>query len=349
MCNFILSLPYRWIFSVLAPSILLILALVPCARCQSAAAAGAEIKANALFARALAVSDLRAPGSPPFEMRATINIGQARHKAPPSGTYSLEWVSPEKWREEIHLAHYTRIRVGGKEQYWQSRTTSYELLPLFQLNRGLGFLGELHLWSNFSAMEELAAIEFHQKQAQGIDLDCVTLIPKASNLRAEYCFDPATGTLDSSGPAGFSNFMPFGSKYFPGNIRIEEKPADPVTFQVISISPLGSVNPEDFQSPLGSTVWPSCEAPLPAKIKSQVPPDYPMPERMSHVEGTVVVYALIGTDGRPTNLKVLSAPEPGLASSAFTAVEQWRYAPTSCGGTPIPVETRIDVVYALGP
>jgi len=73
-----------------------------------------------------------------------------------------------------------------------------------------------------------------------------------------------------------------------------------------------------------------------------------MIEKVAHMQGTVLVYCVIGIDGRLHNFRVLSAPDIGLANSAVAALEQWEYAPETCHGTPVPVETLLAIVYNLG-
>lgn len=352
MCNLILSLPFRGVLSAFAAAVLLIVVVAPCAQSQSTKDADARAQATALFAKALAVSDIRAPGSPPFEMRATITVKQ-RFGKPETGSYLLEWASPEKWREEIHFANYTRIRVGGKNQYWQSRTTtSYEIGPISQLNNGLDFLKNLHVWSNPAAMAPFKGVKLRQNIAEGIKQDCVTLIPTEENRSPnDYCFHRALGTLvsNSADHIEFSDFIPFNGKYFPSTIAVEVPSIAQVTLQVSSIALLASADKADFQPPPGSTIWPSCDAPdaLPI-IKSQARPEYPVTEKMAYRQGSVFFYAVIGTDGRLSNLKLLEAPDSGLADSALMSLRQWKYSPETCSGTPVPVETVIQITYTLG-
>jgi hypothetical protein len=321
------------------------LALARRARGQTPKNATARAQAAALFAKALAASDIRAPGSPPFELHGTINIGGHRKI---SGTYLLEWVSPMKWREEIRFENYTRIRVGGDKQYWQSRTTPYEVEPMLQLNQGLEFLKALHAWSNPEAIAVLKDVKFQREKMEGIKVDCVMLIPKGKSFGPQYCFDPATGAevSDAPGPNHFSGFISFDGKYFPGSIRSEEASAPPVTLVVRSISPLGETGAEDFRPPQNSMAWPSCEDPdaLPV-MKHWVAADTSVGGHAPHGEGTVLLYGLIGVDGRFTNLTVLSTPDDSLAHSVMTAVRQREYEPETCHGIPVPAETLIDVSF----
>ena len=68
---------------------------------------------------------------------------------------------------------------------------------------------------------------------------------------------------------------------------------------------------------------------------------------MAHIQGVVVLQAIIGTNGAIQGLKVLSGP-PLLAPAAIDAVKTWRYQPTLLNTEPVEVLTEIDVNFRLG-
>jgi len=76
-------------------------------------------------------------------------------------------------------------------------------------------------------------------------------------------------------------------------------------------------------------------------------PDYPSLAKMAHIQGTVRLEAVIGTDGRVQDLKVI-AGHPLLVNATLQAVAQWRYQPTLLNGEPVEVQTEIDVNFRLG-
>ncbi len=76
----------------------------------------------------------------------------------------------------------------------------------------------------------------------------------------------------------------------------------------------------------------------------QVTPRYPPQARLAHVQGTVVLQALIGKDGSVRNLHTLSGP-PLLTQAAIDAVKQWRYKPYYLDGQPVEAETQINVKF----
>jgi protein TonB len=56
--------------------------------------------------------------------------------------------------------------------------------------------------------------------------------------------------------------------------------------------------------------------------------------------------AIVGTDGLVKKLTVMSG-DPVLVKAATDAVSRWRYKPTVLNGTPVEVETEIDVNFKL--
>lgn len=84
----------------------------------------------------------------------------------------------------------------------------------------------------------------------------------------------------------------------------------------------------------------------PGMIVRQVQPVYPRNAILTRTEGTVMVAALISTDGRIVNAHVLSGP-PLLMQAALDAVKQWRYKPYMLNGAPVEVETQVSVIFSL--
>lgn len=84
----------------------------------------------------------------------------------------------------------------------------------------------------------------------------------------------------------------------------------------------------------------------PGLLIHKVAPKYPKAARKAHIEGTVVLCAVITKDGTIANLRVLSGPDV-LVQSAVKAVEQWRYKPYLLSGKAVEVYTEIRVNFKL--
>jgi TonB family protein len=84
-----------------------------------------------------------------------------------------------------------------------------------------------------------------------------------------------------------------------------------------------------------------------ARMIRQVMPSYPSEAKSKHIQGTVVLHAVIGKDGTVNSLDVVSGPAE-LTKAAINAVKQWRYSPIFLNGIPVEVDTTISVIFTLG-
>jgi TonB family protein len=84
-----------------------------------------------------------------------------------------------------------------------------------------------------------------------------------------------------------------------------------------------------------------------ARRIDHVVPLYPPDARVQHIQGTVKMHVIISTDGSVQSVQVLSG-ECLLADAAVRAVRQFKYSPSTINGTPIEIDSTIDVVFTIG-
>jgi len=114
---------------------------------------------------------------------------------------------------------------------------------------------------------------------------------------------------------------------------------------VMAENPARSADSRDTAKPgriaSGGNVMP----PLPV---TKVQPIYPPAAKAAGVQGSVILHAIIGIDGRPLSIVVKNSQiDPELARSAVEAVSQWRYRPTMLNSEPVEVDTTITVNFSL--
>ena len=83
-----------------------------------------------------------------------------------------------------------------------------------------------------------------------------------------------------------------------------------------------------------------------ANLIHDVTPQYPPEAGRARIEGTVVLMAVIGTDGTVKDVRVENGL-PILAQAAIDAVKQWRYKPYMVDGEPVEVDSRITISFTL--
>jgi protein TonB len=135
-----------------------------------------------------------------------------------------------------------------------------------------------------------------------------------------------------------------------------ERLLPPPTF-VVGADPEGDAL-RDVVEPIGGAAVPAPPPPAPAKpvrtggtVKRpvrlvSVDPIYPAIAQSARVSGIVYIDAVIDTEGRVTEARVLRG-HPLLAQAALDAVEKWRYTPTLLNGVPVPVIMTVTVRFAL--
>lgn len=82
------------------------------------------------------------------------------------------------------------------------------------------------------------------------------------------------------------------------------------------------------------------------ELINRVEPSYPALARQTHLEGVVVIDAILDENGNVVEMKVLSG-HPLLLDAAVRAVKQWKYRPTYLNDMPVPVQMIITLTFRL--
>ncbi len=83
------------------------------------------------------------------------------------------------------------------------------------------------------------------------------------------------------------------------------------------------------------------------RLITRVDPRYPPLAVQTHLQGTVIVEAIIDEHGDVVEVKVVSGP-PLLIQSALDAVRRWKYEPTYLNDEPLAVQLNVTVQFTLG-
>jgi TonB family protein len=275
---------------------------------------------------------------PPFSMKAAIKI--ENHGELLLGEYRFLWNSPDQWREEISFPGFNQIRVGGPGIGSLKRSLDFEPLRINQLMRALDYGRE----GVFRSDEKIKDVK--DRKVNGLDARCVELAGEASSR--QICIDVSTGVIVREAPFVDKEFAPIGTKIFPRYLSYVEHGNTLAEAEITEFKLTDPASPSAFEIPAGAKSQPSCLSPTPGRLIKRVSPIYPPLARQSRQQGTVYMYALIGTDGKLSNLRVIAEASPILNSAALDAVRQWRYTPYMCNGIPVEAESLIEVNFTLG-
>ncbi|HJR60842.1 MAG TPA: energy transducer TonB [Vicinamibacterales bacterium] len=146
-----------------------------------------------------------------------------------------------------------------------------------------------------------------------------------SDPPATLAAEPATTTSVIGDPGGVPGGLPGGSIGGVGSVA------------AVPVVPLPPMPTRPL--PVGGRIK------EPAKIR-HVAPVYPVIAQQARVDGIVIIEAVIGTDGRVKDARVLRS-KPLLDQAALAAVRQWIFTPTMLNGAPVPVIMTVTVHFRL--
>jgi len=194
-------------------------------------------------------------------------------------------------------------------------------------------------------------------------------LPKLE-LRSIQVFSNRSQTPGPSRPEQQAMTSFSAPQAIPDKIAItDEPPGAPLAFLPFSgngngINPFLSASEPTISGPGLVPPVPPPSAPLPpvpamkatpirtggqvqaANLIHQVKPVYPTLAKQAHIQGVVVMEAVIGRGGAVESLRIVSG-HPLLTQPAIDAVKQWKYRPTMLNGDPVDVITTITVTFTL--
>ncbi len=85
----------------------------------------------------------------------------------------------------------------------------------------------------------------------------------------------------------------------------------------------------------------------PPRVVYQPEPEFSEEARKAKYQGVCTLGLIVGADGRPTNIHVLSSLGMGLDEKAIEAVKNWKFEPAMKDGHPVRVEIAVEVDFRL--
>lgn len=82
-------------------------------------------------------------------------------------------------------------------------------------------------------------------------------------------------------------------------------------------------------------------------IVSEKKPSYTAAAMRAKVSGSVEMTAVIGVDGKPSDITILRSLDPGLDKNAIEALSEWRFKPATKDGKPVPMLVTIEMTFTL--
>jgi TonB family protein len=141
----------------------------------------------------------------------------------------------------------------------------------------------------------------------------------------------------------------FQGRYLARDVRVTSEGKQRMTLHVDTLESLS--NASEF-TPSSDAIGPlnGRMALYPGNINELIlkmpPPGYPASAKQSQVQGTVVVQAIVGKDGKVIEARAVSGPVE-LQEAATNSVRKWEFRPFQVMGEPVEFESKFEVFFAL--
>jgi TonB family protein len=76
-------------------------------------------------------------------------------------------------------------------------------------------------------------------------------------------------------------------------------------------------------------------------------PEFSEEARKAKFQGTVVLFLIVGTDGRAHDVRVIRSLGMGLDEKAIEAIGRWKFEAGRKNGTPVAVQVNVEVSFRL--
>ena len=295
----------------------------------------------------------------PYHVKIAVQLYNEKGKPSEQGTVEEWWAGAGKDKRLYAMPSYSATVVREDGKVFRTPGVSYppaivELL-LDQVERPLPEDSEV----------ENAKLEMKKINYGKVPLECIMLAQPIKGLNAipmglfpTYCFDPGKNSLRLGFNYGTqlvirNSIATFQERLVSLDVVVRTGDVTAAEGRIVALTKQAVTDADLATDGLVGT---GNNAPvkvasgvIQGMVLKQPQPIYPQSAKDNHVAGTVVLHALIGTDGHIYRLTVQSSPDPDLAIASLAAVRQRVYKPYQLFGEPVDVETTINVNFTFGP
>ena len=306
-----------------------------------------------LMQLAAQLNGLTGDSVPPWHLKVAYTLYDPSGTSTGQGAYDEFWLNPTKFKRIIVQGAFTQTDFGTASGLVRSGSQQPPSPFIDQMRQSFTQPlpnAKLVAQSQFDTAE---------REANGEKLTCLQFAALTNPDGRLYCFgsgEPALrafvlGSAPFSLEVDGSRILTFNGHYVPGDLTIFRAGKPLLTAHVEAIEPIDSPSLADFTpppdaAPVRRTISISAGVAVGLLVK-KTPPEYPLYAKQQGIQGTVVLQARIGKDGKINDLHIVSGPD-ALRDAALDAVRRWQYRPYLLNGEPVEVNTTINVIFTLG-
>jgi TonB family protein len=315
---------------------------------STAIADDTNAQATSLIQRAKQLSDIRAEGSPAYRLKLNIKVFRDDGSVMEGG-YTEVWVSNKQWRRETVLGDFRRTEVAVGKKRWLLDSTDAapervgEISAIYAMDRL-----ELESWKP----EKVKDTEI---KVGGLSLRCLIAEHGPLGGKSALCFDKSNGALAlqispfhtatriADKTCSWTNYEKFGDRLFARSYACDEDRHRRMEAKVVELVADPAPDAALFAPLAAARELFNC----PSMVRAPRPVRQPEPVSPATSRGRsqVVMQLVVGSDGKPADVHVMSAPNPDFDHAAVKAVRQWTFEPATCDGQPVETEITVEMNF----
>jgi TonB family protein len=291
----------------------------------------------------LATNDIK-----PWHIKASFQLFDEHGTLNDEGTYEEFWAGPTLFKRNFTGRTFAQIDYGTEKGVLRAGLHDDVSSVLLDLRRE--FVAPL---PTEQAMEH-ERFDLKEIDSNGLKLSCFTVIAPAPPPGLTYCVNEDSPILRITAFSGLSleflhnRILRYQDRAFAGDLKIVRGHKPLATAHVDTIEAIDPANSALFAPSSDAVLLPRridiSAGVAQGLLQKKSAPIYP--KDAGRVTGTVVLDAVIGTDGRLKSLRVVNGPPP-LQQPAYEAVRTWIYKPYLVNAEPVEVHTTINVIFSL--
>ena len=307
-----------------------------------------------------AATSIDDPSLKPWHLKLTVQLAGASTAGGTIVPATVEewWAAPSMYRITLTAADHSFTEVSNADGVFRSGVPE-QLPPELDAMR----MQVVHPMPTAPELET-ARLDQRVEKLGKLPLDCIMVGQAIKGLASTplglfptYCLDQNKALLRLTYDFGSLQTVRMQTGTFQGrNVAIKigtldgGKPGATAQVDTLAAMPEAQMDlaaPKDAHKAHADpiTLAPGVMA---GSVVHRVNPYYPESARQRHVQGDVVLSAIIGRDGHIHSLTLVSYPDPELAVAALSVVRQWTYRPYLLNGDPVEVNTTITVNFRMG-
>ena len=308
----------------------------------------------AILDAAAKINGLVGAGPRPWHLKVSYQTFDTKGHSQDSGTYEEFWISDKKYKRSYESSNFSQTDFATDHGLYRSGNQNWPGL--------LEMMVRTELIEPMPTAMNLHGLELgkNRRSLGKVKLQCVTLKSETIFPTSDvYCFqqdEPILRFASSMGGSNdivFNDIVVFEGHWLAREVRVIDKSHPHLFLHVDKIEGLTTVNDSDFNPPpdavriSGGAIAVSEET-MKSLVLRQAPPHYPENAKASRVEGTVVMQITVGKDGHVSDVRAISGPE-ALRKAAIDAARKWEFRPFLVLGDPTEVESKLRIIFSLGP